>query len=447
MIVNASEYDYKEIWRAKKQPRPRGNPHGGKVYYKNLICAFDIETTRLADIEQSFMYIWQFQIEDTTVIGRTWQEFITFCKEVKRRLRGSWLVAYVHNLSHEFQYLKGIYDFEPDEVFCTEPRKVLKCTMFDAIEFRCSYYHSNMSLAEFLRKMGVKDEKQSGFDYTKIRYPWTPLNDEELLYCINDVRGLVEALKIEMRHDNDDLYTIPLTSTGYVRRDCKQAMKKYNHKQLVEILPTPEVYRLLREAFRGGNTHASRWYAGEILTDVYSCDRSSSYPDVMVNCPFPMTAFYVEGYANFNRIKDLIYKKHKAVIMRVKFENITERNKYIGCPYLSKDKCRNIVAGQFDNGRVMSAAYLETTITDIDFKMIYDLYDWTACEAVTIAYARYGQLPKPLKDVIIDYYKRKTELKGVSGQELYYLKSKNKLNSCYLWNVCARPRKGYDRLY
>ena len=439
-MINVNDYDYKQIWQARKLARPKGNPHGNKVSYKDLVCAFDIETSRLADIEQSIMYIWQFQIEDTTIYGRTWPEFIHFCKEVKRRLRGQWLVVYIHNASYEFQFLKGIYEFEPDEVFATESRKVLKFTMFDALEFRCSYLHSNMSLAEFLHKMGVKHEKQSGFDYTKVRYPWTALTADEMLYCINDVRGLVEALKIEMKHDGDTLYTVPLTSTGYVRRDCKKAMRRFNHKQLAEILPTPEVYRLLREAFRGGNTHASRWYARDILTNVYSCDRSSSYPDVMVNCEFPMSMFHVEHNANAQRVKDLIYTKGKAVIMRCKFENVRERDMFIGCPYLSKDKCRNIAGGKFDNGRVLEADYLETTITDIDFKMILDLYTWTAFEAETLAYARYKKLPQPLIDVIIDYYKRKTELKGVSGQELYYLKSKNKLNSCYqVWNVCARP--------
>ena len=432
MLINVNEYDYKEIWKARKLNRPKGNPHGQKYSYKDLICAFDIETSRLPDIEQSVMYIWQFQIgQDVTVYGRTWPEFISFLREIKRRLRGQWLCCYIHNASYEFQFLKGIYDFEPDEVFATESRKVLKFTMFDAIEFRCSYYHSNMSLAEFLNKMGVEHEKVQGFDYNKIRYPWTPLTDQELLYCQNDVRGLVEALTIEMKHDGDNLYTVPLTSTGYVRRDCKNAMRKFNHKQLVDILPDADIYRLLREAFRGGNTHANRWYAKEIITDVYSTDRSSSYPDVMVNCPFPMTRFFYEGYANADRIRELIYEKEKAVIMRVRFENIKERWPYIGCPYLSKDKCRNIYKGKFDNGRVLEAEYLETTVTDIDFKMIKDLYTWTACEAESLAYARYGQLPQPLKDVIIDYYKKKTELKGVSGQELYYLKSKNKLNSCY----------------
>lgn len=445
MIIEWQNFDYNIIWKARKQPRPAGNNHGQKIYYKNLVCAFDIETTRLRDIEQSIMYIWQFQIDEyCTVIGRTWPDFLAFLKEIKKRLRGSWLVVYVHVLSHEFQYLKGIYAFDPSEVFVMDSRKVAKCTMFDAFEFRCSYIQTNMSLREFLSKMGVEHLKTE-LDYTATRYPWTPLTDEELTYCVNDVAGLVEALKKEMALDGDDLYTIPLTSTGYVRRDCKAAMRSYNHKQLKEMLPDVALYKMLREAFRGGNTHASRWHVGEILAGVYSYDRSSSYPDVIVNYDYPMKPFFIEGPADADRIKELIYKKKRPVIMRAAFRNIRESRKmrYIGIPYLSKDKCRNIVGAVIDNGRILSADYLETTITDIDFKIILDCYEWDGMGALDIAYSKYGPLPKQLKDVVLDYYRRKTNLKGVSGQELYYMKSKNKLNSCYLRNDGAGPGKRY----
>ena len=135
------------------QPRPVGNPHGRqKKKYVSLVCAFDIETTRLPDIEQSFMYIWQFQIDDYwTVYGRTWDEFLDFLTRLQRRLRGGMLVVYIHNASYVWQFLRGIYDFEEDEVFATEPRKILKFTMFDSFEFRCSYLQTNMSLDQFLK--------------------------------------------------------------------------------------------------------------------------------------------------------------------------------------------------------------------------------------------------------------------------------------------------------
>ena len=123
-------------------------------------------------------------------MGRTWEEFIDFCGRFKAVMRpGCKCVVYVHNLSYEFQFLRGIYDFKPEEVFATEARRVLKCSMFGAFDLRCSYMLTNMSLARFTQSMGVEHGKLSGaeFDYSKMRYPWTELTEYERQYCANDV--------------------------------------------------------------------------------------------------------------------------------------------------------------------------------------------------------------------------------------------------------------------
>ena len=60
-----------------------------------------------------------------------------------------------------------------------------------------------------------------------------------------------------------------------------------------------------------------------------------------------------------------------------------------------------------------------------------DEYDFDGIKPFDVRYARYGKLPKALTDVTINYYKAKTELKNVPGQEVYYMKAKNKLNSIY----------------
>ena len=436
-IFNAENAPYEVVKAAGIAKRPVGNNGGkNKRRIKNLVCAFDIETTGIDAIEQSIMYIWQFQLDEFgTVIGRTWDEYEYFMHNLLLTLaEDETLVIYVHNLSYEFQFLRGIYDFQPDEVFCMDSRKVLRATMFDEkLEYRCSYIHSNMSLSQFTKKMGVKDAKLSGdeFNYNKKRYPWTEMTEREILYCINDVRGLVEALKIEMAADGDTLASIPLTSTGYVRRDAKRAMKKTPHTLVSGIVPDYETYVMLREAFRGGNTHANRYYANRIIKDVSSADRSSSYPDVQVNCEFPMSKFFNAGDITIEQVTDLVTVKGKAVLMRLALSNVRLRNPYWGCPYLSKDKCRNIKNGYYDNGRILSCDYCETTITDLDFRIIMDEYDFDGIKPFDVRYARYGKLPKALTDVTINYYKAKTELKNVPGQEVYYMKAKNKLNSIY----------------
>ncbi len=436
MIIAPEEYQPGTIANIQRQKRAKGNPKTkSKFYYKDVLCAFDIETSRLADIEQSIMYVWMFHIHpNTTIVGRTWEQFHKLLQKIKSELGEDSLCIFVHNLSYEFQFLQAVYQFNNKEVFAVESRKVLKCTMYEnKLEFRCSYLHSNMSLAEYTKKMKVKHQKMNGeeFDYNKVRYPWTPLTDRELEYCTHDVIGLCEAIETEMKADNDNIYSFPLTSTGYVRRDAKRAMRSASPSFVKRQLPNIEVYKLCREAFRGGDTHANRYYSGRILKNVKSADRSSSYPDVVCNCQFPVSEFYHAGKLEFDDLMHLISVRQKAVLMRVSITNLRLSDEFWGFPYLSRDKCRRIDRGAFDNGRILSADYLETTLTDVDLMIVIDQYSFDDLCAFDVAYARYGKLPQSLINETIAYYRAKTELKNVPGQDIYYMKSKNKLNSIY----------------
>lgn len=451
MIYSVNDFDYSFIHDLPTQKRRRGNPgrHDNKRKYKDCIAAFDIEATNDRESEQAFMYIWQCQIEDKTVIGRTWPEYLEFisriCAELKKN---EYIIFFVHNLSYEFQFLRGIYDFEKEEVFAIQARKVLKCEMLNHIEYRCSYLLTNMSLATFTTKMGVKDQKLSGeiFDYSKQRYPWTELTEYELLYSINDVRGLVEALKIYMNLHGDNLYSLPLTSTGFVRRDVKAAMRHFNKQDLKDMLPDYELFEMLTEAFRGGNTHANRFYADMILKDVKSRDFSSAYPSAQINHLFPMSPFIKEDPEDLtlDRVITKIYRHCRACVMRVAITDLKLKARLWGFPYLAKAKCRNIINGENDNGRLLSADYLETTLTDLDLKIVLEEYEFNDIEFLSFYHSRYGKLPKPLRGTVKSYFDSKTELKGVKGQELYYMKAKNMLNSIYGMTVQSPVKQSID---
>lgn len=425
-----AEFDFDSI---PTLTAPRGNPRGRqKTLYKDVICTFDIETTRVPDLDQSFMYIWQMCIGENVIIGRTWEEFKLLLSEFKLHLHDKErVVFFVHNLSYEFQFLAGIYLFNKDDVFLIDSRKVLKATMYDHFEFRCSYLHSNMSLAQYTKKMGVKHGKLSGkkFDYTKIRTPYTELSEYELRYCLDDVIGLRESIEKEMALDNDTLYTFPLTSTGYVRREVKKAMRGYSYEAIKSLQPDLKLYELLHDAFRGGNTHANRFYAGMLLHNVKSTDRSSSYPDVMCNERFPMSPFKYVGKCTGDQIMDLI-AEDQALVMRVRITDVSLIDPYWGAPYLALNKCTYVGAVK-DNGRIISADIIETAITDVDLQIILSEYQFSKIEYWDVYTSKYGKLPRCFIDCIERYYRNKTELKGVEGQEVYYDKSKALLNSLY----------------
>lgn len=435
MIIRPDEFNFNLLSELSIIENKRKK---AKRKYLDVVCAFDIESTRLVEIEQAVMYIWQMQFgNDITIVGRTWEEYFNFIQRIADYIRDiAYLVIYVHNLSYEFQFLKGLYDFDSTEVFATEPRKILKCEMFDCIEYRCSYMLTNMSLDKFLKKYNVENKKLT-YDYNKVRYPWTDLTDDELAYCINDVKGLVQALTLQLKHDNDTLATIPLTATGYVRRDVKEAMKSYNHKQLKDMLPSVKVYKALREAFRGGDTLSNRWNTDEIIEDISSCDIVSSYPASMLMCKYPMSRFILEKPEDFRK---LYKRKTKALLFKVIFIGLDLKTNTQGHAYLSRDKCREIEHAVYCNGRILRADYLETTITDVDFSIIEERYKWQYMVVFKLWSANYGMLPLQLRQVIINYYKIKTELKGaVEGSDdyLFYMKNKEKLNSCYGMTVEA----------
>ena len=112
-----------------------------------------------------------------------------------------------------------------------------------------------------------------------------------------------------------------------------------------------------------------------------------------------------------------IYKHKRACLMRIKLFNVKLKDPMWGAPYLAKAKCRNARNVENDNGRILSADYLETTLTDLDFKIVLKEYDFEWIEFDEFYHSRYGLLPKQLRETVMEYFRRKTELKGVAGQE------------------------------
>lgn len=420
-----------------------------KTLFRNCMCAFDIETTYLDEIEQSIMYIWQFAVMDLRTdniwycFGRTWDEFIELLNSFYHD--GITIMIWVHNLSYEFQFLRHWLPFVKDKVFSLKSRKVVRADI-DGIQFRCSYIQTNKSLDAFTKDMGVVHQKLSGviFDYSKKRFPWTEMTQEELQYCCNDVVGLLEAMRVRMKMENDTLYSLPLTSTGYVRRLAKNAMKSYNYNQLHAMMCNEDVYRLLRLEFRGGDTHANRYHVNQILENVASFDRASSYPDVMLNYRFPMSAFTPRLINNIEELERKCKVRDCCFIAVFTITHLQQRDIYYGAPYLSLDKAIEISGQVVDNGRVLSADKAVYVFNDIDWKIVKSEYVGEV-EISQVYIAKYGYLPQAFRDLVIDLFHKKTSLKNVEGQELNYMRSKELINSLY--GMCAQNPVKPDVIY
>lgn len=412
-----------ELKKAKTVRRPRGNPGGLTLYYKDVIAAFDIETSNDPESDNAFMYAWGFCINDKYIMGRTWEEFKDLLIDIKRECQGAAVPVYVHNLSFEFVFLSGILNFASSDVICGKAREIIKAYSYP-LEFRCSYKLTGLSLKAFTNAMGVKHKKLDGdiFNYSVVRYPWTPLNRYEKDYLKNDVLGLMESIKKQMKVYNDSIYTIPITKNGYVRRQLRKRMRTYPWDYVDKQRISLDIYKMLNIAMRGGNVHANRYLAGEIIPDVESWDISSAYPAAIVYGLYPMGQWSIKKDPTIDDLLKFMYLRNKAILASLKFTNIRLKNKYYEWPYISEAKSEIDKSTEklIDNGRVLAVrGELIGTYTDIDLKIIFNEYEWDDVEVLQLATNKYGHLPNQIREYVLELYKPKTELKGTSSTELY----------------------------
>ena len=114
--------------------------------------------------------------------------------------------------------------------------------------------------------------------------------------------------------------------------------------------------------------------------------------------------------------------------------------------YISISRCWGVQCPVVNNGRLVSAKHLYTTVTEQDFLIIRKFYKWDEIKIGTFRRYRKDYLPIDFVKSILKLYHDKTTLKGVDGKEIEYLKSKEMLNSCYGMSVTdiIRPEYNYN---
>lgn len=469
-MLNVQEYNIVST-KYNYEFRKKTKHKGCSVYYLNVPCAFDIETTSLyvkddltaqmtnrehalymkdKPVTQdcynkfSFMYIWMFGLDESVCYGRTWDEFIKLCEAIQKKFSLSEkkrLICYVHNLSYEFQFMRKYIRFT--DVFATENGKPLTALCEYGIEFRDSYRLSGLSLAktaENLRTHTIK-KLEGDLDYKLIRTKDTMLTEKELLYCEHDVLILLYYIKEEIESYGNNIAKIPLTNTGRVRQHVRNACfgvnesgskrgKVYNEyrNMISDLTMEYDEYFMLRRAMQGGFTHANFYYVGRTLNNVYSIDFTSSYPTVMLLEAFPMSKGKRIDCSLLTKEMFYDYLKKYCCVFDITFKNLRTRMSYDN--YISSYKCvgENI---EENNGRVYSADIIKTTITEVDFSIIKCCYEWDFFQVSDMYIYCKGPLPVEIRKSIIDLYKKKTKLKGVAGKEEEYLRSKGMLNAIY----------------
>lgn len=430
----------REYPKDKLEWLPRVKVDGG---YLTIFGTFDIETTNIIidDKPNAIMYIWQICIGDVNgnnravYVGRTWADLHTFMIQLiyhyklysKRKM-----IFFIHNSAFEFQFIRSVFSIT--KMFPIKKRVPIYFDIEDAIEFRCSYKLSNMSLDKFTQEEKAIHGKQKGFDYSVERYADTELSDKDLLYCVDDVLGLHEAVTHLLHASNDNLLSLPCTSTGFVKREARGRVQsnKKNYYTFQDTKLNAEQYKYCKASARGGNTHANPLYSGQIIgyehkreSFVLSYDKVSSYPYEMLTGKYPVgklveerSQHIIDGCAN---------------IIDIAFINIRLK-KGVYFPYIAKNKCQYLPKSDFrkflyDNGRIIKAESLRMVCTDIDLAIIRQQYEFDSEIILNQYVSEYGFLNREYRQYVYELFKSKCELKG--GDPYLYAKFKNKINALF----------------
>ena len=443
---------------------PRDTVSKRKTLYYNSANSFDIETTSYinGDDKTAFMYLWSFALGEYVILGRTWQEFVNVCNSIsdsmvcykKRRF-----VVYVHNLSFEFQFLRKWFKWE--KVFALDRREPILALTTSGIEFRCSYVLSGYALKD----LPVKHFKKltGALNYDLIRHSQTPLDIAELAYSIRDVQTVVEYIGEKITNDGG-VANIPMTKTGYVRKACRQScFGKGKHGEQYEeyigmikkLTIYPEEYTMLKQAFQGGFTHANAYHVRQCekgrngkhyLENVGSFDITSDYPaEMLAENGYPMSKGKFYNAPSRKLIQDSL--QNYFCIIDVTFFNL-EDAVHIDNP-ISLSRCTDYPKQGVivNNGRVVSSPYIRMTITHIDLEIIKACYTYSRIVVHRLIRYKRGYLPTPFIKQVLEFYKAKTTLKGLTGfdpvtgedYEKKYMWGKENVNAtfgCTVTDVC-----------
>lgn len=360
------------------------------------------------------------------------------------------IMIFIHNAAYDLSYLVPWLQQE----LPAEPRRGIyegssKIIMYEqfCFEFRCSYMLTGASLAKWSEDLNVEHKKQVGlYDYDKIIYQDDELTEDEQAYDMYDVLSLEECLKKQLLKYDDDLPTVPMTSTGYCRRIFRKGARTdpYYKKQIfLESRLDVEAYKFCVNAFAGGFTHTNRYLKSLLLIFLMGHkDFRSMYPSIL-RCyllPFGNPEVWFDASSKHYQDRpfkpttdDIInmYPEYFSVV-KVRIYAAELRSLDITMPFMQYSKMKHTDNVNFiylnDNGRVMKiikkdpdykGAAAEMYLDCLTLKILKEQYKM---QLKILKVIRFKNMPLPdcLADTIDELFRKKSELK------LHYLEMKEK---------------------
>ena len=445
---------------------------------RTFVCddfaSLDTETSKELETEDGWLYQWCFSypsqppmIKRQLVFGRKPSDLAKTIKKISdvNELNAAHKMnIFVHNLSFDYHYIKDFLEeeFGYKGTTLAIARHKMITYQIGGICFRCTYRLTNKSLDAWGKELGIRHRKLKGtIDYNKQRFQDSPLSKKDWKYMFYDVVVLDECVEKQNFKWEDDMISIPLTITGYVRRECFKHFEEdsQNKRDFKNNALDSVTYRMCRDEFSGGLTHGNRFFADKTLKVrgmvkrkglkfIRHRDFASHYPSQQVTGYAPSSKFSCyfkfnpskENDFTWNQLADLCSKK--CVLATISISKL-KLKPGVTFPYAQTEKFR---AGAVraserfeslemisDNGRVLEfiSGTSIVTMNEYDLKWLKKQYSFSY-KILAVYTARRGRFPKYLVDTVKDFYfkkshykmiEKKLEAEGVSKDSAEYIEN------------------------
>lgn len=433
-----SAFDYGSLsWIMYKHRSGRGKNDS----FNDCIIMADTETSKsgIDGVDDNHVVAWTlsiraFDVNICTLYGVTPSDFCRCVDKILEQFEGDTTYIYFHNLSYDWMFLRkfmfNAWGF-PKKQLNVKPHMPLTITFQNGLIIKDSLLLAQRSLDRWAKDMQVDHQKAKGkWDYDKIRHQQTvSFNGDELEYIEHDTLAGVECIQkyLDVLHKN--IATIPLTATGIPREAIRKIGKENRAKdRFMRMVLTYEQQDRMEHIFHGGYTHANRDFIDTKIDEDVTCfDFASSYPYVLLAYKYPMEKFTL--YKDKCSMHEILKRGDQyAFTFKLVMLNVDLKNE-IPMPALQYSKCVQTVNAIVDNGRILSADYVEIYLNEVDLCVIAEQYTFSKHLCLNVEFAEKGYLPRWLTDYIFSLFKDKTLLKG--GDKVSYALAKAKLNSVY----------------
>ena len=386
-----------------------------------------------------------FDLNICTLYGRKPSDLCQCMLMIQKHLTGHNTSFYCHNLSYDHCFLRKFFNKYfgvPKRQLNVKPHYPISIEFDNGIIIKDSLILAQQSLASWAKNMNVEHKKASGdWDYNVIRHQNTPLTADELHYAEYDTLAGVECIDALKNQLDKHMGTMPLTATGITREIIRREGRKNKaRKWFLKCAPTFKQYEKLLKVYHGGYTHGNRHYLDVIIDKTFEgvisdesgaivkgFDFASSYPYSLFK-KYPVKFIPIEP-CSVNYIVE--HSEEYAFMFKLVGINVQIKDDAIQMPFLQKSKCEKTINALVDNGRIIASNYIEIYLNEIDLRILEKQYTFGQSCCYEVEASRKEYLPKWFTDVVFDFFRQKTLLKGDESLKVAYNVAKIILNSCY----------------